>query len=456
MNGRSIERNAQVEASDGPVGRVKHVIVDPDSREVTDLVVQDDDQEWMVPITAVSSADGGHVQLRGTRADVYSAHAFNRAGFHPVDEQSAREESQGRAIRGGAPLIDAADDAVRVGGLNGEPPRVATDTDPDIEHVQSTSFQQSGQPPVALTDDSNDGGYRLQLKEEQLRVVKQQEQIGAVRVSKRVVKRIETIDVPVREEYLVVEQIAGSGVIRIGDRALGDGETVELTLYKERAVASTEVVVAEDITVRKEMVERSERIEETVRREELVVDGPRGRVSGDLGDAVRSGGSRAGRGSDPGTPRAGDSGAVSLKADTSESGAWSAHDGDTVTLPRSTSGGPHGGASVSPQSGPLSREWEAAGTAVVGDRQMEYTYPPDQDAGNGELAVGLPVVTRDGEPLGTIGEIESDRFRVSALMAADYWLPRGAVMGMAPGGDIQVNATKDTLDTIKIHAGDSR
>ena len=97
----------------------------------------------------------------------------------------------------------------------------------------------------------------------------------------------------------------------------------------------------------------------------------------------------------------------------------------------------------------LSPELEASGTAVVGERPFAYTYGVMEDGGDGPLAEGVPVVTADGEPLGTIGEIAEDRFQVRTPLGGDLWLPRDAVSGTAPGGDITLTVTRDEVEASK-------
>ena len=104
------------------------------------------------------------------------------------------------------------------------------------------------------------------------RAEKTEEQTGVVRVSTRVTERTETITVPLKETRLVIEVVPGSGMARVGDRELREGETLELVLSEERVSVSKAVVVREDVLVRTETVERQEQIQETVRREELVID----------------------------------------------------------------------------------------------------------------------------------------------------------------------------------------
>ena len=66
------------------------------------------------------------------------------------------------------------------------------------------------------------------------------------------------------------------------------------------------------------------------------------------------------------------------------------------------------------------------------------------------LMTGTPVVDEDGEALGTVGEDAGDRFKVAAPMAPDYWLPKSAIAGIAPGGDLVLSVEADDLDEIRL------
>jgi hypothetical protein len=99
--------------------------------------------------------------------------------------------------------------------------------------------------------------------------------------------------------------------------------------------------------------------------------------------------------------------------------------------------------------GPLDPAWEAAGTTVVGRWPVTYTFPTT-GAPEGTLTAGVPLVTVDGETLGTIGAVAADRIKVSAPLAADYWLPISHLAGIAPGGDIVVSVPRDQIDRIKV------
>jgi uncharacterized protein (TIGR02271 family) len=260
------------------------------------------------------------------------------------------------------------------------------------------------------------------LQEERLRIERESHTAGTVRIGKKVIERVETVSVPLREEIIVIECVSGGGTVMVGDRELREGETFELTVLKEQVNVSKEVVVYEDVTVRKEQVTHTERVRETLRREDLVVD-----HSGDLSvtdDSLQA--------TPPSAPTFTGSG---LDAMTTARMDQDAIDGD-----RQETGD---------RGLPLSPELEASGTAVVGERSFAYTYGSMSDDGEGPLAEGVPVVTADGEPLGTVGEIAEDRFQVRIPLGGDLWLPRDTVSGMAPGGDIKLTVTRDEVEASK-------
>ena len=269
MQRMEIQRDARVVAADGEVGRVRHVVVDPETREVTDIVVRQDGNEWLVPISAVAGVDDDGVRLRGAWSEFQVVDAVRRGELEAVTPEEAREAGPGRAVHGGAPLLDAREDAVEVGGAgrSAAPPVIGGDTvrlaRPDLPPTPELAAQETA---------SAEQPFRLQLKEERLRITKEQEQAGTVRVRKRVIERLETVNVPVREEYLIVERVAGTGIVRIGDRELHEGESIEVPVLRERVHVTKDVIISEDVIIRKESFVRTEQVEETVRKEDIVVD----------------------------------------------------------------------------------------------------------------------------------------------------------------------------------------
>ncbi len=272
MESISIDRDAIVMATDGELGRVKHVIVDADTREVTDLVVGRGGEEWVIPMRAVAGLDDDRIMLNGARAQFRAAPAFHRDEFQALDDKQAERESAGVATHGGAPLREADDHGVVVGD---EPPadvigRRAGDAETVADETENEDGYDAPNPQVrTLTGDQPE---HLQLREERLRVEKEEVEAGVVRLTKRVREWVETVDVPLREEQLVVEVLPGSGVVRFGDQELQAGDVLEVPLLEERATVVKETVVSEDVTVRKVSAEVEEQFQETLRREELAIE----------------------------------------------------------------------------------------------------------------------------------------------------------------------------------------
>lgn len=249
-----IQRNATVIAADGELGRVTHVVVSPDTKEVTELVVAHDGSESVVPMREVSTIDGNTITLSGPRARYTQAEAFQRDAFAGLDDGRVRDETEQTARHDGAPLLDADDDAVQLG-------------DPGAAVAYPASERLGGDQP-----------YHLQLREERLNVSTREEQAGTVRLSRRITERMETLNVPVREERLVIEVVpgAGSGRVRVGDQTLVEGEVIEILLMEEQLTVTKEAVLKEDITIRKEVTTHDEPVTETLRSEELVVEDQHG------------------------------------------------------------------------------------------------------------------------------------------------------------------------------------
>lgn len=265
-----IKRNAAVRTADGEIGRVGHVIVDPQTREVTYLAVATRGGERLLPIGAVAGMNGDDLLLRdGTM--LTNAPAFDRDAFDAVDDDDARGESRRLALHGGLPLLDVDRDAV-----------VLADGAPVAAEQTSGGARFSadgGDARATAGAGSAERPYRLQLRRERLRPEARPEEAGAVLVHRRVTEHVETIEVPIREERLVLERRPGSGPVLIDDRVLQEGESIEILLMREQVVVRREPVAYEYVNIRRETVERMQHVEATVRSEELTVDDPTGAAS---------------------------------------------------------------------------------------------------------------------------------------------------------------------------------
>jgi uncharacterized protein (TIGR02271 family) len=126
---------------------------------------------------------------------------------------------------------------------------------PPPANVDSTPF--NSPPPVASD--------HVQLFGEVLRVRKEKVSTGDVRVRKEAVTHMETVQVPVTREHLVVEHSDENG------RA--DAEpAIRIPLSEERVHVDKDTVLREEYKVGKREVTRNESLTEAVRRERLLID----------------------------------------------------------------------------------------------------------------------------------------------------------------------------------------
>ncbi len=108
----------------------------------------------------------------------------------------------------------------------------------------------------------------IERSEERLTVDKDTQQVGSVRVGKRVVEETQSVDVPVTREELVIER-------RPVDRPAGETlteDSVEIPVYGEQVRTGKDVRVVEELEVGKTAKTDTQRVTDTVRREEFDVD----------------------------------------------------------------------------------------------------------------------------------------------------------------------------------------
>ena len=108
----------------------------------------------------------------------------------------------------------------------------------------------------------------IERTEERLTVDKETQQVGSVRVGKRVVEETQSVGVPVTREELVIER-------RSVDRPAGATPTedsVEIPVDEEQVRTGKEARVVEELEVGKTAKTDTQRVTDTVRREEFDVD----------------------------------------------------------------------------------------------------------------------------------------------------------------------------------------
>lgn len=110
----------------------------------------------------------------------------------------------------------------------------------------------------------------LRLQAERMDVSKQTVQEGEVRLHKRVVEDVKTIQVPVMHEEVYIERRA------IDDAAATDvgfdEQTISIPLMQEEVEVTKRPVVTEEILVHKRDIEQQREVSATLRHEELEVD----------------------------------------------------------------------------------------------------------------------------------------------------------------------------------------
>ncbi len=111
----------------------------------------------------------------------------------------------------------------------------------------------------------------IELREEELRVEKDQVQAGEVRLRKEVVTEERTVEVPVsREEVVIERRPAASG--RDASGSIDEGEEIRIPLMEEEVRVEKTPVVREEVSLKKRQVQDTERVSETVRKEEARIE----------------------------------------------------------------------------------------------------------------------------------------------------------------------------------------
>jgi uncharacterized protein (TIGR02271 family) len=131
---------------------------------------------------------------------------------------------------------------------------------------------------TATADAAEAGGQpvgegTMTRSEERLQVGTQQVEAGRVRLRKHVVTEMETVQVPVTKERLVIERepIADSDATTGGGEPISDEEQ-EIVLTEERVVVAKEAVPVERIRVSKQAVTEDVTVSEPVRKEQIETD----------------------------------------------------------------------------------------------------------------------------------------------------------------------------------------
>jgi len=257
-----IHRDDRVMSADGmDLGRVKHVIVDGSTRQVTDIVVEQDGNERLVPLSAVMQNTAGSLTLRSTGAELASTAGFDRQAYHALDDDRAYDESQGRAMPGSATLEHAGADSALIDDERG------TSAAPNRQYNDERLARRDAGKDYRRDDEN----ITVPIVEEQLKAGVRETEAGRARIVKDVREEQQTIDVPVQREEVYVTERAVNRRATPEDLNMRERD-IEIPLREQEVVTQKQAVVTGEVNVRKETVTDTERVSDTVRREEVHVE----------------------------------------------------------------------------------------------------------------------------------------------------------------------------------------
>jgi uncharacterized protein (TIGR02271 family) len=268
-----IDRNEKVVGPDGDeIGRVKHVIVDGPNRQVTDVVIEQHGEEFLVPLASIERSEPGTLMLRGTSAAISNRGAFMRDTYHAVDDDEVVNAP--RANAPGATLEQAGEDSAIIADNRNRAAMPAETRQQTGRRQQTTDMGENITVPIV---------------EEKLKAGVRETEAGKFRLTKRVVSEQQSIDVPVEREEVYITETAVDRRPATQEELGMRGRDIEVPLRAQEVVTAKEARVTGEVNVRKEVKRETEHVTDTVRREEVHVE--------DAGsDRVHVEGERAGRG----------------------------------------------------------------------------------------------------------------------------------------------------------------
>lgn len=151
-------------------------------------------------------------------------------------------------------------------------------------NVSLREYAQRSEPSASNLTGAGEADTVIALAEETLRVGKRTLERGRVLVTKRVVEREETVDLPLLQEQIEVERVAINRVVEQAAPVRYEGDTTIIPLYEEVLVFSKQLMLVEEVRVTRHRSERRAPQRVTVRREEAVVE----RSSSDASDEPNS------------------------------------------------------------------------------------------------------------------------------------------------------------------------
>lgn len=134
----------------------------------------------------------------------------------------------------------------------------------EAEFEDSKKLQQS--------ESENNSKITIPVLEEHLNVSKKVIETARVHLSKTVHESIESFEIPLKEEELVVTRVPKNELIdteQVASRY--EGDVMIIPIVKEVVVIEKRLMLVEEIHVSKKQTERTETREVSVRKEEVIV-----------------------------------------------------------------------------------------------------------------------------------------------------------------------------------------
>lgn len=114
---------------------------------------------------------------------------------------------------------------------------------------------------------------RVPVREEELVVGKQQEEIGRVHLHKDVVEEQETVEAPVTREEVRVERVPVQNQDLATDADAFTEKDIDVPVMGEELVAGKRAVVKEEVRLEKDAITQNQQVGGTVRKERVTVEG---------------------------------------------------------------------------------------------------------------------------------------------------------------------------------------
>lgn len=136
--------------------------------------------------------------------------------------------------------------------------------------LHENKFNQDGDNKInnkkVLKEFIDDNNAKLQLREEQLDIVKRWIKTGEVDIQKEVLTEEKSIIVPITREELVIRKKA------LFETADEHTESIRIPVSEERIEVIKHMVVLEDVSIYKRKFEEIQHVEETIRKERAHIE----------------------------------------------------------------------------------------------------------------------------------------------------------------------------------------